>query len=299
MTYGCGGWLGSVYTVSPFADPVLPRLARPAVPKSISSALPHPRHGCSTSSAVPTYATEYLFCAARHTERAQQAPRPSPGPHKLRESLPLSIFLRNRLKYALTGREVTSIVAQRLIKVDGKVRTDNTYPAGFMGALHSFRVMRFIEPLLDVLSIDKSGEHFRLLYDVKGRFVIHRITPEEATYKLCKVKKVALGTKGVPYIVTHDGRTIRYPDPLIRVNDTVKFDLTQSKITSFVKFDTGNIVMITGGRNMGRAGVIVHREKHIGDFDIVHVKDSLDRTFATRCVCLAWCGSSSLMHLTG
>ena len=62
-----------------------------------------------------------------------QAPRPSPGPHKLRESLPLTIFLRNRLKYALTGREVTSIVKQRLIKIDGKVRTDTTYPAGFMG----------------------------------------------------------------------------------------------------------------------------------------------------------------------
>lgn len=92
------------------------------------------------------------------------APRPSPGPHKLRESLPLSIFLRNKLKYALNGREVTLIVAQRLVKVDGKVRTDNTYPAGFM----------------DVISIDKSGEHFRLLYDVKGRFAIHRITEEES-----------------------------------------------------------------------------------------------------------------------
>ncbi|KAH9172953.1 40S ribosomal protein S4 [Lactarius sanguifluus] len=187
------------------------------------------------------------------------APRPSPGPHKLRESLPLSIFLRNRLKYALTGREVTSIVQQRLIKVDNKVRTDNTYPTGFM----------------DVLSIEKSEEHFRLLYDVKGRFVIHRITPEEAVYKLLKVKKVALGNRGVPYVVTHDGRTIRYPDPAIRVNDTIRSP-------GIIKFDTGNLVMITGGRNMGRVGVIVHREKHIGDFDIVHVKDAMDRTFATR-----------------
>ena len=69
-----------------------------------------------------------------------QAPRPSPGPHKLRESLPLTVFLRNRLKYALTGREVTSIVKQRLIKIDGKVRTDTTYPAGFQGAfqVHSY-----------------------------------------------------------------------------------------------------------------------------------------------------------------
>ncbi|RPD53374.1 40S ribosomal protein S4 [Lentinus tigrinus ALCF2SS1-6] len=194
------------------------------------------------------------------------APRPSPGPHKLRESLPLTIFLRNRLKYALTGREVTSIVMQRLIKVDGKVRTDPTYPAGFM----------------DVITIEKSGEHFRLLYDVKGRFTIHRISPEEATYKLLKVRKVALGNKGVPYIVTHDGRTIRYPDPLIKVNDTVRYDIEQGKITDFVKFDTGNLAFITGGRNRGRCGVITHREKHIGGFDIVHVKDSLERTFATR-----------------
>ena len=76
-----------------------------------------------------------MRAAANLTLSISQAPRPSPGPHKLRESLPLNIFLRNRLKYALTGREVTSIVMQRLIKVDNKVRTDNTYPAGFMGVL--------------------------------------------------------------------------------------------------------------------------------------------------------------------
>ena len=63
------------------------------------------------------------------------APRPSTGPHKLRESLPLVIFLRNRLKYALTNTEVKKIVMQRHIKVDGKVRTDINYPAGFMGKL--------------------------------------------------------------------------------------------------------------------------------------------------------------------
>jgi small subunit ribosomal protein S4e len=194
------------------------------------------------------------------------APRPSPGPHKLRESLPLTVLLRNRLKYALTGREVTAIVAQRLIKIDHKVRTDATYPAGYM----------------DVVSIEKSGEHFRLLYDVKGRFVIHRITPEEASYKLCKVRKTALGPRGIPYIVTHDGRTIRYPDPAIKVSDTIKFDLETGKITDFIKFEPGNVVMITGGRNMGRVGVITHREKHIGGFDIIHVKDVLERSFATR-----------------
>ena len=62
------------------------------------------------------------------------APRPSTGPHKLRECMPLIILLRNRLKYALTGKEVKYILMQRLVKVDGKARTDKTYPTGFMGA---------------------------------------------------------------------------------------------------------------------------------------------------------------------
>ncbi|CAB4378071.1 unnamed protein product [Rhizophagus irregularis] len=166
------------------------------------------------------------------------APRPSPGPHKLRECLPLVIFLRNRLKYALTSKDVQSILMQRLVKVDGKVRTDSTYPAGFM----------------DVISIERNGENFRLIYDTKGRFTVHRITADEAKYKLAKV------------------------------NDTIRFDFETNKITEFIKFEVGNIAMITGGRNMGRVGIITHRERHVGGFDIVHIKDSVDRQFATRLI---------------
>lgn len=143
-----------------------------------------------------------------------------------------------------------------------QVRTDKTYPVGFM----------------DVVTIPKTDEHFRLVYDAKvraralvclptgargavcsllhvalfahwcawygvfsgvicwrahhatpmptppsatalaqGRFVVHRISKEEAAYKLCKVRRVQFGKGGVPFIATHDGRTIRYPDPDIKV----------------------------------------------------------------------------------
>ena len=37
------------------------------------------------------------------------------------------------MKYALTRREVSLITKQRLVKIDNKVRTDDTYPTGFMG----------------------------------------------------------------------------------------------------------------------------------------------------------------------
>ena len=40
--------------------------------------------------------------------------------------------------------------------------------------------------------------------------------------------------------------------------------------------------MITGGHNLGRVGVITSRERHPGSFDIVHVKDAANNTFATR-----------------
>lgn len=101
-------------------------------------------------------------------------------------------------------------------------------------------------------------------------------------YKLCRVKALAMGPKKVPHIVTHDGRTIRYPDPSVAVNDTIKLNLETGKIDDFVKFETGNLAMISGGKNTGRVGVIVSRERHQGSFDIVHVKDSAGHIFATR-----------------
>ncbi|KAG7025081.1 40S ribosomal protein S4 [Cucurbita argyrosperma subsp. argyrosperma] len=163
------------------------------------------------------------------------APKPSSGPHKSRECLPLILILRNRLKYALTYREVISILMQRHVLVDGKVRTDKTFPAGFMGM-----------------------------------------------FKLCKVRSVQFGQKGIPYLNTYDGRTIRYPDPLIKANDTIKLDLDSNKIADFIKFDVGNVVMVTGGRNRGRVGVIKNREKHKGSFETIHVQDATGHEFATR-----------------
>ena len=178
---------------------------------------------------------------------------------------------------------------------------------------------------------------------VRGRFAVHRISADEAKFKLCRVKEVAKGAKGIPYMNTHDGRTIRYPDPQIGAMDTIKLDLETGKVsrcptlhrtarppgrrcsplslldmapasplpsrallrrplalrrvaappaltpracvlqmTEFVKFETGNLAMVNGGKNTGRIGVIVSRERHQGSFDIVHLKDSAGHTFATR-----------------
>jgi len=208
--------------------------------------------------------------APKHWNMAKMAgvwaPKPSAGPHKQRECLPVAIILRERLKYALTGKECQQICMERCVKIDGKVRTDYNYPAGFM----------------DIVELEKSGDRFRLLYDTKGRFVLHRVEKDEASYKLCRIQKVYVTAKKVPVAVTHDGRTLRYPDPSVAVNDTVRVTIANGKMSDIYKFEMGASVMVTKGHNAGRVGTLVHLEKHDGSFSIVTVKDKKGNTFATR-----------------
>jgi ribosomal protein S4E len=158
------------------------------------------------------------------------------------------------------------ICVERNVLVDGKIRTDPNYPAGFM----------------DVVELPKSNDQFRLVYDTKGRYVLHRISDEEKKFKLCKVKRAELTKKKIPYIVTHDGRTIRYPDPMIKVGDVVKVDIATGKVVDVLKYEIGKLAMITKGRNTGRVGTVVHVEKHPGSFDIATVRDASGHTFSTR-----------------
>jgi small subunit ribosomal protein S4e len=168
----------------------------------------------------------------------------------------------------MSNMEATKIVKDKegMIKVDGKIRRDPKFPLGTM----------------DVVSIDRTNEHFRILYDIKGRFQPHRVDAKEGEFKLCKVTQKKIGKTKVPHIVTHDGRTIRFPHPDIQINDSVKFDFKSKSISGVVKFQVGATVMLVGGNNVGRIGNITSIEKHQGSFDICHVKDSKGNSFSTR-----------------
>ena len=133
-----------------------------------------------------------------------------------------------------------------------------------------------------MITLENCSDRFRLLYDVKGRFVLHRIDEAEAQFNLCKVVKRQLSPKKIPFIVTHDARTIRFPDPAVKVNDTVKVDIKTNKIIGHIKFEVGNLCFITKGHNIGRVGVIVRRDRHFGSYDIVYVRDAAGHEFATR-----------------
>ena len=50
-----------------------------------------------------------------------------------------------------------------------------------------YRVSTFHIILIDVITIDKTRENYRVLYDVQGKFILKSIKPEEAKFKLVKV----------------------------------------------------------------------------------------------------------------
>jgi len=196
------------------------------------------------------------------------ATKPSRGPHRLRECIPLNLILRNKLKLALNGREAKMIVNSKEgnVAIDGRIRKDHKYPVGFM----------------DVVTILKTKSYYRVLYDSKGKFGLHKINSNEAEFKLCKVKVRAMGPKGIPYIVTHDGRTIRFPNPEIKAQDTVRINLRNGEITDSYKFEEGCQIFIKGGNNIGRVATLVSVEKHDGSHDIIHCKDPAGHDFSTR-----------------
>uniref|UniRef100_A0A0A9YD22 Small ribosomal subunit protein eS4 n=1 Tax=Lygus hesperus TaxID=30085 RepID=A0A0A9YD22_LYGHE len=158
------------------------------------------------------------------------------------------------------------ILRQGLVNVDHHPRRDGKYPAGFM----------------DVIEIPKTGDRFRLLYDVKGRFTLVNISETEARIKLLKVVNIYTATGRVPVAVTHDGHRIRYPDPLTSIGDTLVYNTVEKKVVDLVKSGRGKAVLITGGANRGRVGEIVTIERHPGAFNIARLKDAAGNEFATR-----------------
>ena len=210
--------------------------------------------------------------------------RPSEGPHRLRESIPLQVVLRDKLHFARTGREVDVILHQKegLVHVDKKIRRNPKYPIG----------------LMDVIDLPKVGASYRVLYDVKGRFVFIKLKKQEASFKLCKVEKKQVGANGIAYLVTHDGRTLRFADKDIHLNDTVKFNLDNNQIVEKYSMAVNNLAYVMNGTNRGRIGVINHIAHFAGNYDLVTLKDAKGHLFTTRINYVFVLGNGSASAIT-
>ena len=174
--------------------------------------------------------------------------KPSPGPHSLESCLPLTIILRDILGFAKTRKEAKTIVSQGKMYVDGKVRREDDFPAG----------------LMDVISMPDVDKHFRILPSKKG-LMLHPITKEEASFKLCRIENKTTVKNGHVQLNLHDGSNIlvKVADPknpqedVYETFDTVKINLPDRQILEHIKLKEKGSVIITGGKNIGKYGRVV------------------------------------------
>jgi len=160
--------------------------------------------------------------------------KPSPGPHATERSIPLLLLIRDYLNYADTAREAKRIIGEREVMVDGKHQTNPKFPCGFM----------------DVISIPKIEEYYRILLDSKGVLRLTPITAEDAKWKLCKIENKTTIKNGKIQLNLHDGRNI-IAEEEYKTGDVLKISLPQQEILDVFPLAKGNLAMIIGGKHAG------------------------------------------------
>ncbi len=194
-------------------------------------------------------------------KEALWAVKPAPGKHPISHAMPLGMVLRDMLHYADTMKEARRIIGARKILVDGVPETDYKAPVG----------------LMDVISIPDADEHYRMLFDVRGRLTPIAIDSERSKWKLARINGKSTVKGGKTQINLHDGRNIIVDKDIYRTGDVLKIAVPGQKIIKHLKMEEGNRALIIGGRHRGSLAVLSEYEVVKGPQpNIVRFKEGFD-----------------------
>ncbi len=179
--------------------------------------------------------------------------KPSAGPHSLENCLPLALVLRDILGLAQTRKEAKTILHRSTVLVNGKAVQQDDFPVG----------------LMDVISLPDASQYFRVMPSHKG-LSLSPISKEEAGFKLCRIDNKTTVPGGMQ-LNLHDGTNllIKTADPKspqeVTYNsfDILKLTIPNKEIIGCMTLKEGNLVIITGGKNIGVQGKITEIEKTI------------------------------------
>ena len=159
---------------------------------------------------------------------------PKPGPHKKSRCIPVGLLVRDILKYARNIKEAKAILNKRIVKVDGRVRNEVSFPVG----------------LMDVFTI--GDEHYRILPSKKG---LKANKEDNSNIKLCRIENKKCISKKVQ-LNLHDGRNILVDKDDYKTGDTLIIDLEKNAIKDVIRMKKGSLGLIVSGRNSGKIGKI-------------------------------------------
>ncbi len=184
--------------------------------------------------------------------------KPIPGPHGQDESIPIGLVLRDYLKMCDRAAEAKRIVQNGDVLVDGKAAFSPKQAVGFM----------------DVLSIPKVDESYRVLFDYHGRVVLHPVAAAQAAWKLCRVEGKTTIAGGKTQVNLHDGRNFIVKEAnAYKSGDSVKLHVPDQKVMGHFPLAAGATAFVTGGAHIAQSASVVSVEKTLGSApNLVHLK---------------------------
>ena len=169
--------------------------------------------------------------------------RPMPGGHRLDESIPLLLIVRNVLGYADNYREAKLIITEGKVLVDGKIVREPKRGVG----------------LLDVIEIPITKEHYVVVVNKAGSLVLAAIKTTESKNKLLKIKNKTMVKGGLMQLNLHDGRNI-IVDPKkgqdYHVLDSIVIELKNNAIKQHIPYEKGVLVFIAKGSHRGETATV-------------------------------------------
>ncbi|HOL40276.1 MAG TPA: 30S ribosomal protein S4e [Methanospirillum sp.] len=168
----------------------------------------------------------------------------SPGPHN-KNALPIVVWARDQMGIVRNMKEAKHILREREIIVNGRAVRHPDMGIG----------------IFDIVSIPKSGKHYRILRDKKGRHVTIPIDEEAASSRLVKITNKTIVKGGKVQLNLRDGSNVLTDKPY-KPGDSIVLSLKEgqkNEIIDHFPFQTGNMAMIIGGKHSGVVGRIVEK----------------------------------------
>jgi len=164
--------------------------------------------------------------------------KPSPGKHKLEESIPLLVVVRDFLKLAKTAREAKKIIKAGEVLVDGKKVKEEKFGVG----------------PFDIISIPKLKINKRVMLGPKGVLVLEDISEQEANKKLCIIKNKYY-YNGKIMITLHDGTNLE-GDNSYHIGDSVILNLKERKIEKVLPLKENSKCLVLSGKLVGKTVLV-------------------------------------------
>ena len=191
--------------------------------------------------------------------------KPSPGPHRLEESMPLGVILREILKLGKERREIKIILNDNKILVNNKVRKEFDFPVG----------------IFDALSIPDLNKYYKIGYSKKGKLILQEVSKEECTYKTCKIIGKTMLKKKRTQLNFYNGENFIVDKDNYKVRDSII--IKDNKIVKHLKFEKNALIYLTGGSHIGNKGILVDIKKAPGfskDIIVFKIENKTHETLA-------------------